>query len=150
MSRVSIGIRLRSREDRRGGHGIRRNPVRSTWDATAKFDRPQVMNAIAKPIGNSRTRSGGPGRTRPFVWSPTGEGRGFCSGDDVNQIFLAEPDNSDEARSRRLLEQTMTCARTGVIRHGDHGGSKPHRRSERRRRRLRLRYCPDVRHASWQ
>lgn len=75
--------------------------------ATVKFNRPQAMNA-----GTGRTYSeledafktaADDDKVRVVVL--TGEGRAFCAGDDVNQVFLAEPDNSAEARSRRLLEQ---------------------------------------------
>ncbi len=75
--------------------------------ATIKFNRPQAMNA-----GTGRTyaeledafrTSASDDAVRVVVL--TGNGRAFCAGDDVNLIFLAEPDNSPEARSRRLLAQ---------------------------------------------
>lgn len=75
--------------------------------ATVKFNRPHAMNAgtglTYRELEDAFRHAAEDKAVRVVVL--TGEGRGFCSGDDVNQIFLAEPDNSAEARSRRLLEQ---------------------------------------------
>ena len=75
--------------------------------ATVKFNRPHAMNAgtvrTYREIEHAFRDAGEDKDVRVVIL--TGEGRGFCSGDDVNQIFLAEPDNAAEAKSNRLLEQ---------------------------------------------
>ncbi|HJL61004.1 MAG TPA: enoyl-CoA hydratase-related protein [Pseudomonadales bacterium] len=75
--------------------------------ATIKFNRPHAMNA-----GTGRTYWELEQAFRAAAVDDevnvivlTGVGRAFCAGDDVNQLFLSKPDNSDEARSRRLLDQ---------------------------------------------
>lgn len=72
----------------------------ATW---ITIDRPEVMNALrfetyAELQDAFRTADQDPA-TRFVVL--TGEGRGFCSGDDVQSIFLAE--DRDERRAERKL-----------------------------------------------
>jgi enoyl-CoA hydratase/carnithine racemase len=75
--------------------------------ATVKFNRPQVMNAGTGltyiELADAFHTAADDAAVRVIVL--TGEGRGFCAGDDVNQLFLATPDDSAEARQARLLAQ---------------------------------------------
>ena len=75
--------------------------------ATVKFNRPEAMNAgtglTYRELEDAFRKAAEDDAVRVVVL--TGQGRGFCAGDDVNKIFLAEPDNSAEARHKRLIEQ---------------------------------------------
>jgi enoyl-CoA hydratase/carnithine racemase len=75
--------------------------------ATIKFNRPHVMNAgtglTYQELADAFRQATDDDDVRVIIL--TGEGRAFCAGDDVNQLFLATPDNSPEARSQRLLAQ---------------------------------------------
>jgi enoyl-CoA hydratase/carnithine racemase len=80
--------------------------------ATVKFNRPHAMNAgtglTYHEIGQAFREAAADSAVRVIVL--TGEGRAFCAGDDVNQLFLAEPDNSQQAKSARLLSQLQELA----------------------------------------
>jgi enoyl-CoA hydratase/carnithine racemase len=75
--------------------------------ATIKFNRPQAMNAgtgtTYRELEDAFRTAADDDAVNVVVL--TGEGRAFCAGDDVNQIFLSEPDNSAETRNRRVLDQ---------------------------------------------
>ncbi len=80
--------------------------------ATLKFNRPHAMNAgtglTYHELAQAFREAAADEAVRVIVL--TGEGRAFCAGDDVNQLFLAEPDNSPEAKSARLLSQLKELA----------------------------------------
>ncbi len=83
--------------------------------ATIKFNRPQAMNAgtgnTYQELEHAFRAAADDDDVRVIIL--TGEGRAFSAGDDVKQTFLAKPDNSEEARSRRLLGQLQSLRTHG-------------------------------------
>ncbi|HJN93799.1 MAG TPA: enoyl-CoA hydratase/isomerase family protein [Dehalococcoidia bacterium] len=73
-----------------------------TW---ITINRPEVMNAVRPQtyadLTDAFRKADQDSETRVVVL--TGEGRGFCSGDDVQEIFLAE--DRDSQRSARKLRR---------------------------------------------
>ncbi|MFT3851155.1 MAG: enoyl-CoA hydratase-related protein [Ilumatobacteraceae bacterium] len=80
--------------------------------ATLTFARPEVMNAIRPQTGEEIREAIDDVRRNDAVRCLliTGEGRGFCAGDDFQAIFLAE-DRSARKRTRQIDR----------IRHGEPG-----------------------------
>lgn len=85
--------------------------------ATITINRPEVMNAARRQtyaeIEQALRAARDDDDVRVVVL--TGEGRAFCAGDDVKEIFLAEAEDSEEIRARRLLDEIEALV--------DHGGS---------------------------
>jgi enoyl-CoA hydratase/carnithine racemase len=77
--------------------------------ATMTFDRPEVMNAIRPPMTREILEIVADVRTNDTVRCLviTGTGRGFCSGDDFQEIFL------DEDRARRKVQRQLDRVRRG-------------------------------------
>jgi len=82
------------------------------------IDRPQVMNAVRprtyEELCDAFLAADADRTTRFIVL--TGEGRGFCAGDDFNEIFLSE-ENHPSRRSEGTLERyrSRSGARTPVV-----------------------------------
>ena len=74
---------------------------------TIKFNRPQAMNAgtvqTYSELEDAFRSAADDANVRVVVL--TGEGRAFCAGDDIKSIFLTQPDDSAEARQKRLLAE---------------------------------------------
>src|SRR3954465_8246301 len=78
--------------------------------ATLTFDRPQVMNAVRPQMSKEILAVVDGVRTNDAVRCLliTGEGRGFCAGDDFQAIFL------DENRAKRKTDPQITRIRNGA------------------------------------
>ena len=70
--------------------------------ATVTLDRPEVMNALNRELYGRLEEAFREAHRDPDVRAVivTGEGRAFCSGDDVRQIMLAEPAPDAASRAR--------------------------------------------------
>src|SRR5215213_3049007 len=77
--------------------------------ATMTFDRPEVMNAIRPSMTPEILDIVADVRTNDAVRCLviTGRGRGFCSGDDFQEIFL------DEDRAQRKVQRQLGRIRRG-------------------------------------
>jgi enoyl-CoA hydratase/carnithine racemase len=77
--------------------------------ATLTFDRPEVMNAIRPRMSLEILEAVADVRTNDAVRCLliTGEGRGFCAGDDFQEIFL------DEDRANRKVERQINRVKRG-------------------------------------
>ena len=77
--------------------------------ATLTFDRPQVMNAIRPQTTSEILEAVADVRTNDAVRCLliTGAGRGFCAGDDFQEIFLAED------RTTRMHDRQVRRVRAG-------------------------------------
>ena len=77
--------------------------------ATLTFDRPEVMNAIRPRMSLEILDAVADVRTNDAVRCLliTGEGRGFCAGDDFQEIFL------DEDRAKRKIERQINRVKRG-------------------------------------
>src|ERR1700712_2263093 len=77
--------------------------------ATLTFDRPQVMNAVRPQMSKEILEVVDDVRNNDAVRCLliTGEGRGFCAGDDFQEIFL------DENRAERRIERQLNRIKPG-------------------------------------
>src|ERR1700712_1156274 len=77
--------------------------------ATLTFNRPEVMNAIRPAMSVEILEAVADVRTNDAVRCLliTGEGRGFCAGDDFQEIFL------DEDRAARRIERQLNRIKHG-------------------------------------
>ncbi|MEO5898860.1 MAG: enoyl-CoA hydratase/isomerase family protein [Ilumatobacteraceae bacterium] len=77
--------------------------------ATLTFDRPQVMNAVRPQMSKEILEVVDDVRNNDAVRCLliTGEGRGFCAGDDFQEIFL------DENRANRRIERQLNRIKHG-------------------------------------
>jgi enoyl-CoA hydratase/carnithine racemase len=77
--------------------------------ATLTFNRPEVMNAVRPQMSREILDAIDDVRTNDAVRCLliTGEGRGFCAGDDFQEIFL------DEDRANRKIQRQVNRVRHG-------------------------------------
>ena len=77
--------------------------------AVMTFDRPEVMNAVRPAMTREILDIVADVRTNDAVRCLliTGEGRGFCAGDDVNEIFL------DDDRAARKVQRQINRVKQG-------------------------------------
>lgn len=77
--------------------------------AVMTFDRPEVMNAVRPGMSKEILEIVADVRTNDAVRCLliTGEGRGFCAGDDFNEIFL------DEDRANRKVQRQINRVKQG-------------------------------------
>ena len=75
--------------------------------ATITIDRPEAMNAATMrtydELQEALTNAAGDDDVRVVVL--TGEGRAFCAGDDVKELFLSERKSDEETRRARIVQQ---------------------------------------------
>ena len=80
--------------------------------ATIALNRPEVMNAINRELYAELEQAVRTAHTDPEVRCViiTGEGRAFCSGDDVRQIMLGEQREASTARLRDVRPRPTPAA----------------------------------------
>jgi enoyl-CoA hydratase/carnithine racemase len=84
----------------------------SDYIATVTLDRPEVMNALNRELYGRLEETFREAHRDPDVRAVivTGEGRAFCSGDDVRQIMLAEPAPATPPRAREPMPKPTPAA----------------------------------------
>ncbi len=80
--------------------------------ATVTLDRPEVMNALTRELYSALEKAMRDAHNDPDVRCViiTGEGRAFCSGDDVKQIMLGEQREATTARLRDVKPRPTPAA----------------------------------------
>lgn len=95
--------------------------VRDDHIAIITFNRPQVMNALSgkthQELKDAIAEANADPEVRVIVL--TGAGRGFCSGDDVNAIFLeSTAAGTTEERTNRGRAQQLNYLEGGKVEGG--------------------------------
>src|SRR5690242_7040127 len=80
--------------------------------ATVTLNRPEAMNAITREVYAQLERAFRDAHSDPEVRCVilTGEGRAFCSGDDVKQIMLGEARDATVTRLRDVRPRPTPAA----------------------------------------
>ena len=81
--------------------------------ATVTINRPQAMNAgtlrTYEELADALAKASDDAAVHVVVL--TGEGRAFCAGDDVKELFLAERKDDAETRAARVVQQLHAAYR---------------------------------------